>query len=220
MSSEEDISTLDTMTMSSSPIDSDSVSAPATTATATATATFDNVVVEQVPITEEIKQLKEWLPDYCGMTVTPDALLVDMMRSRVKQLSLKCHFLPGYPSTTQLAVELESDVFDDVLLKRLSRACASEIDKLQSQALPQAFGVVKMLHEFFQTNLVLSCWEEVQGLRQLVGKESVRVNEVKGVIKLKMTNNKYAYTLSITVPDMYPDEPISFKISKCNFPER
>ena len=91
------------------------------------------------------------------------------------------------------------------LQKKLQQMLDKVARELSPQ--PQMETVVQRLVTFMDTNRFVPCWKELRKVVDLIqhDKESkIAMNDVKGLIQLRLVHRKYFYSCSITIDPNYP----------------
>jgi hypothetical protein len=77
------------------------------------------------------------------------------------------------------------------------------------------------IYNFVQNNIFLSCWKEVKQVAALCeGHGQMGIKEKEGILQFRLKGVEgYFQNFNITVPYMYPEEPIEIDFLKSQFPD-
>lgn len=86
---------------------------------------------------------------------------------------------------------------------------------------PQFHCIYEHIYTFVQTNLFLSCWKEVKQVAALCeGHGQIGLKETEGILQFRLRGEEgYFQNFNITVPYMYPEEPLVIDFLKSQFPD-
>lgn len=115
----------------------------------------------------------------------------------------------------------------------LQKKLQTMLDHLAAELKPHAQieTVVQRLVSFMDTNKFVPCWKELKKVVDLIqhdDKEStIAMNEVKGLVQLRLCHGEYYYACSITIDALYPTTThenwgtaCKLKMRETNFPTK
>ena len=152
----------------------------------------------------------------------------------------------GYPALGAAVVEVKSasPLIGPGVVRKLSALCEAEVETRRAAGEGQIMPVVRILHTFLDTNrLVLVVREMKQAQKQMAGGgggggggggsgggsggsgedskppslTAMRPNAGAGTVRLTMKEQAYGATVTLTVPDNYPREPVAVDVSSTTF---
>eukprot|EP00033_Pygsuia_biforma_P004168 GCRY01004575.1.p1 GENE.GCRY01004575.1~~GCRY01004575.1.p1 ORF type:complete len:434 (-),score=98.96 GCRY01004575.1:338-1567(-) len=168
-------------------------------------------------IQKELESISKKIPKKELQACHPQLVLVNLQKTKYKRISIHLRFPDNYPQSP-LLIELKSKTLPEKLLKKLTLVCEKECQANLGKA--QILALVDVVRLFVNTNMLITCWEEILMIKSkyLGPKDVLKMNEKTGVIKIKLNEGKYNYSMEITIPDEYPVEPPEFKMTASNFP--
>jgi len=107
------------------------------------------------------------------------------------------------------------------LIKQLHKGIAKILKENQSK--PRIFLIVKSLHDIIANNMLTYAFDEVHKIRKMFKNDAtvtLKVHETRGKIDFKMKHRDYESHFVMNVPEMYPLQPVQFKLKSCSLPLR
>lgn len=174
-------------------------------------------------LAREVEEVRASNRDAAGLFEAlklPHALAEIALRpTRVKHLVVRVQALDTYPGSA-LLVECRSDTLPDALVPRLRAGLAGAAEKACVAGEPQLQAVAAAARETLEGNRLVCCFDEVARIREAVaGEDSVRVQQRKGTVRMRLGGGRYRATALLSVPEQYPDEPITCRLSGSNYTE-
>ncbi|KAK3748436.1 hypothetical protein QZH41_017308 [Actinostola sp. cb2023] len=172
-------------------------------------------------IEKELKEVKtKILENIEGVEIVSCHILnvqVRLKRTRHKQLTVKMQFPVKYPNDLIL-IELKSSVLPPKLLSKLMDTCDQEMK--QHIGKQQVYLLVLFVRKFLDENPLIVCSEELSYIKSklITDQDQFKIKQKTGVINMSINENSYSMDIRLTVPDNYPDEPVSIDIKESNFP--
>jgi hypothetical protein len=120
----------------------------------------------------------------------------------------------GYPAQS-LIVDVAAERGIPPGLKRKLDQELTSLAKANVGTFRQVESVLQRLQDFVDTNRFVPCWKELKQSVEMVqalakddpmakGSTIISMNEIKGVVKLKLVHGTYHYTCTITIDERYP----------------
>lgn len=163
-------------------------------------------------VLDEIASVRTNLPDINIQTATIHFCTAIYSKLPNRRIKLTFTFPDKYPCD-QLIVDVAAERGVPQGLKKKLEKELGQTAALNKGTYNQVEPVLAKLKDFVDTNKFVSCWRElrqvvnaVQKLNQVDDskKSTITLNDVKGLIKIKLWNGNYYYFCSITVDDAYP----------------
>eukprot|EP01084_Bolivina_argentea_P138091 243194_1 len=170
----------------------------------------------------ESKQIKELIPKQHFHHLTDRQCLITIHKTHYKSLKLRIDIIENYPiSNNALIIEITSTYLSNRLIKQLHKGINKIIKTNESK--PHIFLIIKSLYDIIQNNMLIYAFDEVHKIKKMFKNNktvTLKVHETKGKIDFKVHNNDYMSHFIMNVPDLYPLQPVTFKIKSCSFPDR
>ena len=105
------------------------------------------------------------------------------------------------------------------LLRNKAKECVELVKNSLGQS--QFHIIYDHIYNFVQNNIFLSCWKEVKQVAALCeGHGQMGIKEKEGILQFRLKGAEgYFQNFNITVPYMYPEEPIEIDFLKSQFPD-
>eukprot|EP00794_Sanderia_malayensis_P012643 gene12643-13941_t len=170
----------------------------------------------------ELKDVKERLTkviDNCELISCNRQLVqIKIVKSQHKQMLIQFQFPEKYPEKPIL-IELKSKVFPVKVLGLVGDKCDEEAKKLIGRV--QIISMTKFIVRFIEENPLMVCSEEVAFIKKnLVDEQDdLKIKQKTGVLRYKIRKERYFLDVKISVPYLYPVQPISIEKKGSNFPK-
>lgn len=162
----------------------------------------------------ELAALRSELPAGCILTACPALVKLKLSKTRIKSVNVSMHMPAQYPDVA-LSADFTSATLPEPLLAKFSAAAEKEARNHVGHG--QLLPVVLLVRRLLETNLLLSCWEEIRQAQELLGEGVLRLHERSGRITAKLSREAYRAEIQLSVPDAYPEEQPALTILSSNF---
>ncbi len=164
-----------------------------------------------------VRQQIEEIPGAELVTCHPALVLVRLRQTEHKQLTVRCQFPSGYPSSA-LLVELTSKTIEERVLDGLARVCDQELKKRTGGE--QVLFLLRFVNDFLSCNPFTVCPGELAHVKKELFRagDELRVKQKAGVIHYKACQGKYFMEFRLAVPVDYPVKHVEVTLKDSNFP--
>jgi len=163
-------------------------------------------------VIDEIAAVEKNLPNINFQTTTAHFCTVIYSKLPNRRIKVTLTFPDEYPCR-ELIVDVATDGKVPPGLKKKLERELEQVASFNKGRYNQVEPVLTRLRQFVDTNRFVACWKELRQVVDIVQKLSqakdtkgtaISINDVQGVIKLKLCNGNYFYSCSITIDDAYP----------------
>lgn len=163
----------------------------------------------------EVTAVRDVAPPGAVRTVTSSGLRLVTGRTAWQRTQLKLTYPPsfGTDKSTRVSCEVEAPQLAPELVRKLVAGCEAAAKKASVGS--QGAAAFSFLLEASRSRL-LYCYPEVKMIKTLVKASppsEMKASEKSGSIRLALKCGEYVLSVTLSVPDAYPDVPVGIKVA-------